>query len=126
MNEFFVVQESQSDKYDFVVYSTMGENVLDHLKEIEKEISDRFDAHEKSTILFDTLLYSGNTPDRFIWADYADGAFITDSFDFASVPSNDEIRQLALTFFMKNKTYIEQSGVLNSAQKGLMLRGISI
>ena len=56
MNEFFIIKESQSERYDFFVYSTMGENVLDYLEEVEKEISNRFKADKKSRILFDMLL----------------------------------------------------------------------
>lgn len=126
MNEFFIIKESQSERYDFFVYSTMGENVLDYLEEVEKEISNRFKADKKSRILFDMLLYASNTPDRFIHADYTDDTFDTDSFEFLTVPKKDTIRKLSLEFFSSHKNYIEQSGVLNSAQKKILLKGIPI
>lgn len=126
MNEFFIIKESKSEQYDFFVYSTMGENVLDYLEDVEKEISNHFKADKKSKILFDTLLYTSNTPDRFIHADYTDDTFVTDSFEFITVPKKDTIRKLSLDFFKSHKNYIEQSGVLNSAQKTILLKGIPI
>lgn len=58
MNEFFIIKESQFERYDFFVYSTMGENVLDYLEEVEREISNCLKTDKKSKILFDTLLGS--------------------------------------------------------------------
>ncbi|MDM7535542.1 type II toxin-antitoxin system RnlB family antitoxin [Lactococcus lactis] len=126
MNEFFIIKESQFERYDFFVYSTMGENVLDYLEEVEREISNFLKTDKKSKILFDTLLYASNTPDRFIHADYKDNTFVADSFEFVNVPKKDIIRKLSLQFFISHKDFIEQSGVLNSTQKKILFKGIPI
>ena len=126
VNGFFAIKESQSERYDFLVLSTKGENVLNRLGEVEKEISNRFKAGKKSRILFDTLLYAGNTPDRFIHADYNDGAFDRNSFEFVNVPKKDHLREQSLNFFIDHSKYIENSTMLNSIQKKIILKGITI
>lgn len=120
MNNGYIIKESEVEQYDFFIYSTRGENVLNHLDDIEEELSNYDNVDQQSSILFDTLLYGGNRSERFISADYINGKFDRESFEFMTIPKNDIIRDVSLDFFSGHRHFIEKSGILNSVEKKVL------
>jgi hypothetical protein len=125
-NHFYHLKESQVKNYDFIVYTIKGENVLNHLSEIEKEIETKAQMRAQFLVLFDTLLYSNNTEERFLCAQYKKNKFDMGSFKFVYISKKDKIRKQSLDFFKSNIRYVEKSTLLNSVQKKIILKGLPI
>lgn len=125
-NNPFCVVRSDFEEYRFVVYSIKGENILSYLSNIEEDIQASNLREESFLVLFDTLLYSNNSQKRFLSAKYKEDGFDKNSFEFINVPKKDYLREQSLNFFISNSKYIENSTMLNSIQKKIILKGIPI
>lgn len=123
----YVIEKRSHPKYrDIIVYTTASKNPLDYLPEIEADIKHIHLDSKSITVIFDTLLYTGNTQERFIKASYSNGTFNSESFAFYEVPKNDDLRQNSLKFYHKHPEMIQNTGVLTSIQRELMLKGFPI
>lgn len=127
MNEIFQIVKSQDPKYDYVVYLTDGEDIFQYLSEIENEITNlKNNCQRNDRVLFDLLLYSSNTSKRFLYGEIINNHFDDSLFEFIFISKKDTIRKNSLNFFIKNKKFIENSGILSSIQKKIILKGIPI
>lgn len=138
INKPYVIEMNNQEPFDVIVYTTAAENLLGHLPAIEtsidvwsrlssKHLQSRSKLNEGNiTVLFDALLYAGNTKDRFIKATYSNGKFDEESFEFFHVPKKDTIRKQSFAFYQKRPELIQNASLLNSIQKKLMLKGLSI
>lgn len=120
------MEYSDHEKFDLIVYTIKSENILSYLSDIEREISGLVDEKKDVHVLFDTLLYSSNSSERFIEAQYSKGEFDNSSFEFIPVPKKDLIRQSSLEFFQSHHEIIKSATLLNSIQKKIILKGIPI
>lgn len=98
------------------------ESPFHYLQEIGEELKRN---KYMGTVIFDELLHSGNNDERFIICNYAEGDFITDSFQFCFVPKQDAIRGYMSTYLRKDLDNLRISG-LGSHQIGLIEKGCVI
>lgn len=98
------------------------ESPFDHLQEIAEEL--KCNKYE-GTVVFDELLHSGNNDERFIICNFADGSFITESFQFYSVPKQDTIRGHMSNYLRKDFGDLQVSG-LTFNQSKLVKKGCVI
>ena len=95
------------------------ESPFDHLQEIVEELKRN---KYEGTVVFDELLHSGNNDERFIICNFADRNFVTDSFQFYSVPKQHMIRGYMNAYLKRNSESLRVSG-LGSHQIGLIEKG---
>lgn len=95
------------------------ESPFDHLQEIAEELKRN---KYEGTVVFDELLHSGNNDERFIICNYAEGSFVTDSFQFYSVPKQHTIRGYMNAYLKEDSESLRVSG-LGSRQIGLIEKG---
>ena len=110
-------------EYDIIVFSQSYESPFSCLDEITKEI--REISVSNARILFDTLLSSGNTNERFAEACYTDDNFVLGSFQFVEISKKDQLRKYCAEFFCENREILEFS-ILTPIQKKLLSKGITI
>lgn len=127
MSKVYHVEKSNIIDFDYIVYSTESENILMYIDAISDQINELSNySTAKTEILFDTLLYSSNSPDRFIRATHDNLSFVSSSFEILMVPKQSSIRYHSQEFFSKNDYIIHRSFILNSVQKKIILKGIPI
>lgn len=122
MKQFKIVP-LEGKEYDIIVFSQSYESPFSCLDEITKEI--REISVSNARILFDTLLSSGNTNERFAEACYTDDNFVLGSFQFVEISKKDQLRKYCAEFFCENREILEFS-ILTPIQKKLLSKGITI
>lgn len=76
-------------------------------------------------ILIDSLLYSGNSRERFIEANFVDGNFEEGSFQFVDIERGNVIRKITSDYLRKNEELINFS-ILSAMQKRLVAKGCNL
>ena len=89
------------------------------------EIEQHLDADFSGGIVVDTLFHTGNNSNRFITGRVERGEFVHDSFEVLPVPRKHALRELSNGIIREDPEGME-AGVMNSAQKRLLKKGISI
>ena len=111
------------DKNRYIVFSTSYISPLKFIDEIELELSNQvFDEIE---VLFDLLLRSGNDKERYGVAVYKEKKFDRSSFKYIKVEKSSPIRRISANYYKEKTSYVENS-ILNSVQKKMICKGISI
>lgn len=124
MDKFEIkVLNSNNFNYDIIIFSKSYDSPFDYLDDLEQEIR----SHSKSSkmILFDSLLTTGNTSDRFIEAHFNDDGFDYDSFKITDLDRSSPLRKYCSDFFSKNREILECS-ILPSIQVKMLCRGMVI
>lgn len=124
MDDFFVIQEICNQDFDVIIYLTEPESILKYIPNIELQISKLFSEKVELNILLDTLLYSGNTEERFISCKMNMGSIIPESLNFKRISKDSIYRELASEFYGDHKELITNSPILNSLQKKLIIKKI--
>lgn len=124
MKDFFVIQEVDNPEYGLIVYLTKPDSILNYIPMIEMQINRLFDKNVELNILLDTLLYSGNTEERFISCRMINGRILPKSFNFVNISKDSIYRELASEFYVNHKELINTSPILNSLQKKLIIEKI--
>ncbi|GFZ87311.1 hypothetical protein GCM10008018_36930 [Paenibacillus marchantiophytorum] len=115
------VLEIDNNEYKFFVISTSYETPLSYLTSINQELLPNYSCK----VIFDFLLCSGNSSDRFYEA-YFDGHEVKkSSFKNLKVEKKDDLRKISSAYLMEHKDYLNNS-VLSSIQINMLSRGISI
>lgn len=118
MNTSFKITNKKIDRFDIVVFSTTCDNILSHLEDISMDIqsliSDKKDDH--LVVLFDTYLFSNNSSERFIYAEYAQNKFVKGSFKFTNLFSNEAIMNFCKFFFITNLSELGNLSILTNTQ----------
>ena len=122
MKQFKIVP-LEGKEYDIIVFSQSYESPFSCLDEITKEIREYNISNAK--ILFDTLLSSGNTNERFAEAVYSNENFIAGSFQFVNISKKDYLRKYCAEYFCENKDILEYS-ILTPIQKKMLSKGFTI
>ena len=122
MSNHFIVEKSSVDRFDFVVYGTEAKSVLSSLGKIQAELK----GVKNAVVLFDHLLYAGNTKNRFITATVKDGRFDMDSFKITKQINGNDVRKMAKAFFHRHAEFVRSNSILNSVQRELLLKGAAI
>jgi len=119
----FEIEHLKSSEYTFVIFSTSFETPFACLDEITAELIEKNLCHTK--VLFDLLLSIGNTSERFVEASFDGQQFDRSSFNFVKVDKKNNIRSNSRDYYYNHLFLLEES-VLNSSQKKLLSKGISI
>lgn len=90
-----------------------------YLQEIAQELNHRKYA---GIIVFDELLHSGNSEERFIICRFEQGKFEMNSFQFYDVPKQDSLRGYMDSYMRQNLEELRASG-LTSYQIKLLEKG---
>lgn len=101
--------------------------LLDYREPYEVLDPDTFNIGDnlRGKILLDTLLHSGNTSSRFIELEYDKGHLDFKQLKSVKLDRKDDLRVRTNKVLSQHPDVIEKS-ILNSAQKKLILRGLSI
>lgn len=124
MNDLFVIQETDNKEFNLIVYLTKAESILNYIPMIELQINHLFEKNVNLNILLDTLLYSGNTEERFISCKMVGGKILPNSFDFEKISKNSIYRDITSEFYEEHKNLIMNSSILNNIQKKLIIKKI--
>lgn len=118
----YKVVNINKDDYKYLVLSTSFETPLTYLEEIDEELAH---CDGKYKVIFDLLLSIGNTSERFIEAMFDGESLIKTSFDYIEISKQSELRKLTTQILKENSDLLENS-VLNSFQKKMLSKGITI
>ncbi|KEQ25186.1 type II toxin-antitoxin system RnlB family antitoxin [Paenibacillus tyrfis] len=112
----------ENKEYPYFVISTSYETPLTQLSQLTQELSAYQNAFK---IVFDFLLCSGNSSDRFYEAFFDGKELIKTSFKNLNLDKKNELRKFSCDYFRNHKDYLENS-VLNTYQKKMLEKGIVI
>ncbi|MCK4260789.1 MAG: type II toxin-antitoxin system RnlB family antitoxin [Halanaerobiales bacterium] len=119
----YEIKRVNYENFSFIVFSQTYETPFSCLKEISKELLS-YNA-VKCKIVFDMLLNMGNTSERFVEAYFNGDEFEKTSFKCININKKNQLRRISCNYYKENKEMLEYS-ILNSAQKKMLSRGISI
>lgn len=121
MNNFKIIVEDGFPYSAFILFQTHVPP-FSLVKELEGELQCK---KINGKILFDTLFHSGNTNDRFLEI-YFDGNEINPlTAKVVNIEKGNEIRKIVANVLKGNSELLDNS-ILNSVQKRLLTKGISL
>ncbi|WP_017825439.1 type II toxin-antitoxin system RnlB family antitoxin [Clostridium botulinum] len=106
-----------------IIFSTTYVSPLDFIKDIENEL--RNVINYSVEVVFDLLLSSGNSQERFGRINYTGNEFDMKSFQFINVPKKNDLRKVAVSYY-KDKDENLDNSILTSMQKKMIKKGIAI
>lgn len=116
----YSILELKGKEYGFIVIMNTQKDPEDILDEIEHDL--RYMSDSECDILFDLLLYRGDSNARFLEAKF-DGQYLDkDSFSSVIIKKKDYIRQITSDYFRDNRELLWGSE-LSDYQKQLIIRG---
>lgn len=120
--EEFNIVITNDFKYSVIIIDKTSEPPTYLLSKLKDElISNGVSGH----ILIDSLLYSGNSSERFIEANFLDGNFDEGSFQFVDIERGNIIRKITSDYLRKNEELINFS-ILSTMQKRLVAKGCNL
>lgn len=111
------------NKKQYIIFSTSHISPLKFIKDIENELKDSI--NEEVEILFDLLLSSGNNQERYGSVIFNGKEFDKNTFRYISVEKSNLIRSISTDYYKKKNNWLENS-ILNSIQKKMIYKGITI
>lgn len=114
---------TNENKKQYIVFSTSYISPLKYINEIEQELFNQ--VNEEVEIIFDLILSSGNSKERYGKAIYNGKQFDRKSFQYISIPKTNELRNFSTQYYEKCSYFVENS-ILNSIQKKMLCKGICI
>lgn len=123
--EYIVIDEGIDKKsvyYSAIIIETICEPPTSLLEKIGNELKRKNISGE---ILIDALLYSGNSNERFIKANFIDGKFDEGSFDYIRIPRGAMERKIS-SEYLRNKIDLLWSSCLTEIQKKLIIKGCNL
>ncbi|WP_160680889.1 type II toxin-antitoxin system RnlB family antitoxin [Clostridium sp. C8-1-8] len=106
-----------------IIFSTTYVSPLDFLKDIEKDLMNI--VNYSMEVVFDFLLSSGNSSERFGQINYTANGFDMKSFKFIKIPPKNQLRELSVNYY-KDKDENLDNSILTSIQKKMIKKGIAI
>ncbi|MCK4260793.1 MAG: type II toxin-antitoxin system RnlB family antitoxin [Halanaerobiales bacterium] len=115
--EKFALKKVCNSKYSYLILSTSYLNPLNYMNEIESCLNDKYEGG----ILFDLLLSTGNSSNRFLEGFFDGVQFDLNSFKIVKL-EDEEIKRESLRFFQENIWMLDNS-VLTNINKFLIKKG---
>ncbi|MNB77489.1 hypothetical protein D3C75_241750 [compost metagenome] len=109
-------------EYPYCIISTSYETPLTNLSQLTQDLSAYSSGFK---VIFDFLLCSGNSTERFYEAFFDGEHFKENSFRIINLDKKSELRKLSCNHLNQHKEYLDQS-VLNNFQKKMLEKGITI
>lgn len=106
-----------------VIFSTTYISPLDFIKDIENDLKSI--VNYSLEVIFDFLLSSGNSKERFGKINYTGSEFDMKSFQFIKVPQKNDLRNVSVNYY-RNKDENLDNSILTSIQKKMIKKGIAI
>ncbi|MBU3196727.1 type II toxin-antitoxin system RnlB family antitoxin [Clostridium algidicarnis] len=106
-----------------MIFSTTYASPLDFIKDIENDLKSI--VNYSIEVVFDFLLSSGNSKERFGKINYTGSGFDMKSFQFINVPKKNDLRKVSVSYY-KNKDENLDNSILTSMQKKMIKKGIAI
>ncbi|MNW61741.1 hypothetical protein D3C74_398260 [compost metagenome] len=120
MNKFYIREALNSSGFNALLILTNSDSPLNPISEIEK-ITSKF---KNSRILIDQILHCGNTDERYISLEIADGKVNKSSICFFTISKGDIIREESRKILCDNN--LIEFSILSNIQKKMLKKGISI
>ena len=114
---------TNENKKQYIVFSTSYISPLKFIKEIEEELSNQ--VNTEIEVIFDLLLSSGNSKERYGKAIYDGEQFNRESFQYINVLKTDILRRFSAKYYEKRNDFLDNS-ILNSILKKMLCNGICI
>ena len=112
MKNFGIVKLTQQNQVLVLIYDC--ESPFCYLPEIAAELKT---SNFNGTVIFDELLHSGNTKERFISGSFENGSFQKESFQFIPIKKQDTIRMPMCRYLKNDLDYLHSSGLTSSQIK---------
>ena len=118
--ENVLIQILNDDSTYFALLTTLNNSSpIDILKQTENVFV------TSGRVLVDNILHSGNNSDRFMELQYSDGKFDFDTAQYVQIDRKNTLR-IEANNALRGYPSVVNNSILNSAQKKLLLHGISI
>ena len=119
----YKILKINDENYKAIVFAQSYETPLLYLNEISSELKKQ--GIYNCNIIFDMLLNSGNTSQRYIEACFNDGTFLKNTIKHINIDKKNNLRKISSEFFKSNSTILQNS-ILNSLQIKMINKGIAI
>lgn len=119
MNKFEILKVNDF-KYNSLIVTNSFDTPFSNLKEIANELLSR--GIHSGYVIFDLLLITGNTNDRFVEAEVCEGEFIDETFKNIEISKKSDLRYITMNL-LKNEMLVLEASMLNNAQKMLIRSG---
>ena len=107
--------------YSHIIFANSCESCLFYLEDIINELKSQ--KTPKSKMIFDMLLCTGNSEDRYIEVVFDGDTFIKSSFKDVFISKKDNIRKISSEYIKSNMEILDNS-ILTSAQIKMIGKGI--
>lgn len=112
-----------SEENKCIIFSTTYVSPLDFINDIENDLKSI--VNYSIEVIFDFLLSSGNSQERFGKINYTGSEFDMRSFQFINVPKKNNLRKVSVNYYKYKDENLENS-ILTSMQKKMIKKGIAI
>ena len=119
----YKIVEINNENYKAIIFAQSYETPLLYLDEISSELKEH--GMSNCNIVFDMLLSSGNTSQRYVEAMFDGEQFIKTTIKHIPIDKKNTLRTISLNFFKSNSSIL-QSSILNSLQIKMINKGIAI
>lgn len=119
----YKILKINNENYKAIIFAQSYETPLLYLDEISSELKDL--GISDCNIVFDMLLSSGNTSQRYVEAMFDGEQFIKTTIQHIPIDKKNSLRTISLNFFKSNSSIL-QSSILNSLQIKMINKGIAI
>lgn len=122
MSSSYEIIKENCNSYECIVIPIAATNPLENIETLIPQLV-QAQIHSGS-IIFDFIMSSGNTKDRYARVLYDDG-FISNSFQYVEIPPNDPIRRVCSNYLLK-RAEEGKATMLSSSQLALLKKGYSL
>lgn len=118
----YEILPSNNNMFMCIILPTSYYNPLKEIDALIKQIGERYSV--SGYVIFDFLLSSGNTSERFAKV-FFDKGFVADTFSYITLDNNNPIRKY-ISNFLNTKSFYLTHSVLTNAQRNLIESGYSV
>lgn len=111
------------EEFVLVILPTSYYEPLSNISDLVEFLKDSYKSPMR--LMFDFIISSGNTNERFAEAFFNGEGIVAESFRSVLVPKDAMVRK-TVSDFLKTRNYYLTSSVLNSVQKNLITKGFVI
>lgn len=115
----YEILPSNNDMFMCIILPTSYYNPLKEIDALIKQLREKYS--DSGYVIFDFLLSTGNTKERFAKA-FFDNGFSANAFTYVNLESNDPIRRYTSNYLSTKNFYLKYS-VLTKAQRNFIENG---
>ncbi len=122
MSSAYEIIKDNCNNYECIVIPIAATNPLENIEILVSQLSQEH--IHSGNIIFDFIMSSGNTKERYARVIY-DNGFIINSFQYIEIASDDPIRKMCSNYLLKRANE-GKTTMLNSSQMTLLKNGYSL